>query len=532
MPTDPAVDPLRADLDRALAGEFHVERELGGGGMSRVFLAQDLALGRPVVIKVLAGERGAAVDAERFRREVLLSARLQHPHIVPVLRAGEIDARSYFVMPFVEGASLRTMLRDAAEPLPVAEAVRYLRNVAAALAYAHDRGVIHRDVKPDNVMVSGGAAVVLDFGVAKAVAASTTQDAGVTNAGMAIGTPAYMAPEQAAGDPNLDRRADVYAFGVLAYELLTRSTPFSGRDPHQILRAHLVDPPPDILSRRGDLPPDLAALVMQCLAKAPRDRPQTAEEILDRLDALATPSRGIRAVPAGGSSRLAAVAVPLLLYALGAAGLLLVLWHFAGRGVLHPRVPALALIGALLGLPLVTAAGVLRSLGDGLARLGGPTVAGGSVAVALVIGGVALSLRPSAAAELRRGAASADPAARAEFERAMTALETADTARAIVLLESATARDSTFAEAWRRLAAALATNPADSARAAAAYAAAYRHLRGLGDRERYVVLAGYYTHVRGEPDRALAAWLTLLDLIPDDPEARTAVAARRRAVGR
>jgi serine/threonine-protein kinase len=521
-------DPLRADLARALAGEFQVQRELGGGGMSRVFLAQDLSLGRPVVIKVLAGERGVAVDAERFRREVLLSARLQHPHIVPVLRAGDVEGRSYFVMPFVEGASLRALLRTADQPFSVAEAVRYLRNVAAALAYAHERGVVHRDIKPDNVMVSGGVAVVLDFGVAKAVAASSApEDANVTSAGMAIGTPAYMAPEQAAGDPQVDQRADLYAFGILAYELFTGSTPFGGRDPHQVLRAHLVDPPTPVLNRRGDLPPDLAALVMRCLAKAPRERPQSAKEILDQLDALGTPSRGIRSVTPDASSRAVAVTVPLALYAIGAAGLLLGLWQLAGRGALHPRVPTFALIGAVLGLPLVTAAGVFRSLRDGLVGLGARTVAGAVIAIGLVGGGVALTLQPAAAGELRTGSGPASSAAQDEYARAVTALEGADTARAVVLLESATARDSTFAEAWRRLAAILVDRPADSARAAGAYGAAYRHLSRLGDRERYVALAGYYTHVRGEPDRALAAWLTLLDLAPDDPEARAAVAAAR-----
>src|SRR3970282_2243768 len=198
---------LRDQLQATLGAAYTLERELGGG-MARVFVARETALDRKVVMKVLPPELAASVSTERFRREIMLAARLQHAHIVPLLAAGESGALPYFTMPFVEGESLRVRLARHGE-LPVAEAVRILREIASALAYAHEHGVVHRDIKPDNVLVSGGVAVVLDFGVAKAVAASTSpEDAGVTSAGMAVGTPAYMAPEQAAGDPNVDQRAD------------------------------------------------------------------------------------------------------------------------------------------------------------------------------------------------------------------------------------------------------------------------------------------------------------------------------------
>jgi tetratricopeptide (TPR) repeat protein/TolB-like protein len=288
------MDHLREQLQTTLGAGYTVERELGGGGMSRVFVATETSLGRRVVVKLLPPELGAGVDAERFRREVRLAAQLQHPHVVPLLSAGERDGLLYYTMPFVEGESLRARLERAGE-LPVAEAVRLLRDVADALAYAHRQGAVHRDLKPANVLLEEGHAVVIDFGVAKALSAAA--DAGaLTSAGVALGTPAYMAPEQAAADPTADHRADLYAFGVMAYEMLAGQPPFAGRDAAQLLAAHLARAPESLATHRPGIPPELAALVMRCLEKRPADRPQSADELLAALDATRTPSGGARGV--------------------------------------------------------------------------------------------------------------------------------------------------------------------------------------------------------------------------------------------
>ena len=258
-----------------------------------MYVASETALGRSVVIKLLPPDLAAAVSTERFKREIQLAARLQHPHIVPLLTSGESDGLPYFTMPYVDGESLRVRLAKRGE-MPVAEAVRVLREIASALAYAHAHGVVHRDIKPDNVLLSGGAAMVTDFGVAKALSASSNAEhAGVTSLGVALGTPAYMAPEQASADPAVDHRADVYAFGILAYELLTGQTPFGGRTPQGLLAAHVTEPPEPIQKRRASLPLALAVLVMRCLEKRPADRPQSAEEIVHALDDLTTPSGGM-----------------------------------------------------------------------------------------------------------------------------------------------------------------------------------------------------------------------------------------------
>jgi serine/threonine protein kinase/tetratricopeptide (TPR) repeat protein len=295
-------DALRQQLQSSLGTAYIIERELGGGGMSRVFLAAETSLGRQVVIKLLPPEMAASVSIERFKREIQLAARLQHPHIVPLLTAGDANGLPYFTMPFVDGESLRARLARRGE-MPVAEALRVLREIASALAYAHERGVVHRDIKPDNVMLSGGSAMVTDFGVAKALSSSSNAEhGGVTSLGVALGTPAYMAPEQASADPNVDHRADVYAFGILAYELLTGQTPFGGRTPQGLLAAHVTEPPEPIQKRRPSLPPSLAALVMRCLEKRPADRPQSAAEIVHALDDVVTPSGGMAPTAAAVAS--------------------------------------------------------------------------------------------------------------------------------------------------------------------------------------------------------------------------------------
>jgi serine/threonine protein kinase len=267
--------------------------------MSRVFLAHERALGRKVVVKVLLPELAAGVNVERFRREIQLAAQLQHPHIVPLLSAGEAEGLPYFIMPFVTGESLRTRVAREGE-FPIAETVRILRDVVSALAYAHAYGVIHRDVKPDNVLLSGGVAVVTDFGVAKAVTASADSHGhtGLTSLGVALGTPAYMAPEQATASPNTDHRADIYALGIVAYEMLTGSPPFMGRSAQQVLAAQVVEEPDPVERRRPAVPPMLANLVNDCLSKRPADRPQTAAAVMHALDAIATPSGGTAATTA------------------------------------------------------------------------------------------------------------------------------------------------------------------------------------------------------------------------------------------
>jgi tetratricopeptide (TPR) repeat protein len=280
---------LRQRLQEALGGEYRITRELGGGGMSRVFLACEESLQREVVVKVLPPELLAGVNAERFDREVLLAARLQHPHIVPVLTAGEMDGVPYYTMPFVDGASLRDRLAHEGA-LPIGEAVSILRDVARALAYAHERGVVHRDIKPANVLLSGGSAVVTDFGIAKAVSAARVALPGetLTGAGMSLGTPAYMSPEQAAADPATDHRADIYSFGCMAYEMLAGRPPFIEDTPQKLLAAQMSQTPAPLIAWRPDTPAALERLVMQCVEKYAAARPQRAADLVQGLDTIST----------------------------------------------------------------------------------------------------------------------------------------------------------------------------------------------------------------------------------------------------
>lgn len=302
------MDDLRSRLEQALAGNYVIERELGGGGMSRTYLATEQALKRRVVVKVLAPELLAGISVERFRREVLLAAQLQHPHVVPVLSAGDAGGLPWFTMPYVDGDSLRHRLERG--PLGTGEVVSLLRDVARALAYAHARGVVHRDIKPDNVLLSAGSATVTDFGIAKAITAARTEGgahgATLTQAGTSIGTPSYMSPEQALGDPNTDHRADLYSFGAMAYELLSGRPPFQATTPAKLLAAHMGETPRDIRTFRSDCPPALAGLVMSCLAKDPDQRPQQAAELVRVLETV-TASGDAAAVPTvlrGGPIRL------------------------------------------------------------------------------------------------------------------------------------------------------------------------------------------------------------------------------------
>jgi serine/threonine-protein kinase len=277
-------------LRSALADRYRLERQVGQGGMATVYLAEDLKHNRRVALKVLRPELAAALGHERFVREIEIAAQLQHPHILPLFDSGEADGFLYYVMPFVDGESLRERLTREGQ-VPIAEAVRILREVVDALAHAHASGVVHRDIKPDNVMLSGRHAVVTDFGVAKAVSAAGSDK--LTTVGMALGTPTYMSPEQAMGETNLDQRADIYSVGALAYELFTGHPPFEKPTPQQLLAAHVLEKPEPPTARRPELSPALSGLVMRCLEKEKEQRWQTAEEMLEPLELAGTPSGGI-----------------------------------------------------------------------------------------------------------------------------------------------------------------------------------------------------------------------------------------------
>jgi eukaryotic-like serine/threonine-protein kinase len=270
----------------ALGGSYTIERELTGGGMALVFVGEDHDLGRKVVIKILPPELAASVSAERFRREILTVARLQHPHIVPILKAGEVDGLPYFVMPYVDGESIDIRLRRT-PTFTVRETLGIMKDVARALAFAHAQGVVHRDIKPGNVLLAAGSATVTDFGVAKALSSarrSGEKGAGLTNTGMSLGTILYMAPEQAAGDPDIDGRADIYSLGITAYEMLAGTAPFAALGPRAMLTARLTLAPPPLSKIRRDVPAGLERLIARCLAIDPADRPQTAAELVEALE--------------------------------------------------------------------------------------------------------------------------------------------------------------------------------------------------------------------------------------------------------
>jgi tetratricopeptide (TPR) repeat protein len=405
---------LQSRLQAAVGDAYRIEKELGGGGMSRVFLAQEVRLGRNIVIKVLPPEMAAGVNVERFEREIQLAARLQHPHVVPLLTAGSSGDLLYYVMPFIKGESLRAKLAREGE-LPVGEAVRILREVADALAYAHAEGVVHRDIKPDNVLLSGQHAVVTDFGVAKAVSASTGESS-LTSLGVALGTPAYMAPEQAVADPNVDHRADIYALGALAYEMLTGRPPFTGPNPQAVLSAHVTEAADPVTRHRDTVPPALNDVIMRCLAKKAADRWQKADEVRAQFEAMVTPTGGItptstqpvQAVTADQAARAVAQAHPIRvagLFALASVGVLAMVyaavqviglpdWVFWGAiGLLIVGLPIVLLTGrrerqravaTMTGVHVTTPMGLERHFTWRKAILGGGLAFGG---LAVVTGG-------------------------------------------------------------------------------------------------------------------------------------------------
>ena len=259
---------IRGTLQAALAGRYVIERQAGEGGMATVFLATDLKHGRQVAIKVLRPELGATIGSDRFLREIELAARLQHPHIVPVYDSGAAGGALYYVMPFVEGESLRERLRREGA-LPLAEAQRLLEEVASALAYAHQQGIVHRDIKPENILLSGGHAVVADFGIARAASAGGQN---LTGFGMAIGTPAYMSPEQATASDDVDGRSDQYSLACVYYEMLTGRQPWSGASVQAVMAQSLTGPRPRATTHRQGLPSGVDAALARALAREPADR--------------------------------------------------------------------------------------------------------------------------------------------------------------------------------------------------------------------------------------------------------------------
>ena len=281
-----SLPPADDRLVAALADRYRLEREVGAGGMARVFLARDVKHNRPVAVKVLRPELASSLGAERFVREIEIAAGLQHPNILPLFDSGGSGDVLYYVMPFINGESLRDRIARSGA-LAIDDAVRILREIADALAYAHRRGLIHRDIKPENILLADGHALVTDFGIAKAVSDASANTA-LTATGLAMGTPAYMAPEQAMADPGLDHRVDLYAFGVMTYEMLAGHAPFGGNSAQQIIAAHLTRTPEPITAVRSSVPPALGQLIGRCLEKTPADRIQSADEIVRALDAVAT----------------------------------------------------------------------------------------------------------------------------------------------------------------------------------------------------------------------------------------------------
>jgi tRNA A-37 threonylcarbamoyl transferase component Bud32/TolB-like protein len=287
-------DPI-ARLNAALGGRYRIERELGAGGMATVYLAHDVRHNRKVAVKVLRPELAAALGHERFLREIEIAAGLSHPHILPVFDSGEADQLLFYVMPFVEGESLRDrIIRE--RQLPLDDALTLTREVADALSFAHARGVIHRDIKPENILLHGGHAVVADFGIARAVDAAGGQQ--LTETGLAIGTPTYMSPEQAAAEP-LDGRSDLYSLGSVLYEMLAGEPPYSAPSAQAVIAKRLMEPVPRVTSLRESVPPAVEQVLVRALAKAPADRFATAHEFARALD----PSAAAWVAPADGRRR-------------------------------------------------------------------------------------------------------------------------------------------------------------------------------------------------------------------------------------
>ena len=291
---------LIARLKMALADRYAIERELGSGGMATVYLAEDLKHRRKVAVKVLRPELAAALGTDRFLREIEIAAGLTHPHILPLHDSGEADGFLYYVMPYVEGESLRDRLTREKQ-LPVEDALQIARNVAAALSYAHGHDVIHRDVKPENILLSEGEAVVADFGIARAITAAGAEK--LTETGVSIGTPVYMSPEQAAGSQDLDGRSDIYSLACVTYEMLAGEAPFTGPSVESVVHLHLTAEPPSVTALRPAAPVEVAEALKKALAKTPADRFATAVQFAEALAV-------VEAAPRTTAAPVAATAKP------------------------------------------------------------------------------------------------------------------------------------------------------------------------------------------------------------------------------
>jgi TolB-like protein/Tfp pilus assembly protein PilF/tRNA A-37 threonylcarbamoyl transferase component Bud32 len=297
---------LLEQLKGAVRDRYAVDREVGRGGMATVFLAQDLKHDRRVALKVLHPVLAATLGADRFLREIQIAARLQHPHILPLYDSGQAEALLYYVMPFVEGESLRDRLNKEGQ-LPVEEAVKFARDVAAALEYAHRQGVVHRDIKPENVMVHEGEAVVTDFGIAKAVSAAGRES--LTQTGMAVGTPAYMSPEQATGEGEPDGRTDLYSLGCVLFEMLSGNAPFTGSTVQALITKRFTEPVPSVRAARKEVSNELEQVVTRTLARDPADRFATASQVVQALESprIVTPHATPLVTPAGAGRKSIAV---------------------------------------------------------------------------------------------------------------------------------------------------------------------------------------------------------------------------------
>ncbi|MHC4769068.1 MAG: serine/threonine-protein kinase, partial [Planctomycetota bacterium] len=268
-----SMEELEQHLASALADRYAIERELGRGGMAVVYLARDFRHDRLVALKVLRPELAATLGAERFLREIRIAAKLTHPHILALHDSGEADGLLFYVMPYIEGESLRGKL-DRETQLGIEEAIELTRQVAAALDYAHRQGIIHRDIKPENILLHEGEAVVADFGIARALHAAGGER--LTETGLSLGTPQYMSPEQASGTAEVDARSDIYALACVLYEMLAGDPPFTGPTTPAVIARQLVDPPPSIRTVRPTVPVEVEQGVLKALAKVPVDRYETA----------------------------------------------------------------------------------------------------------------------------------------------------------------------------------------------------------------------------------------------------------------
>jgi serine/threonine-protein kinase len=331
-----ATSSAQPQLTGALADRYRLGLEIGSGGMATVYRARDLRHERNVAVKVMHAGLSAHPGAERFLREIKIAANLTHPHIVPVYDSGSAAGQLYFVMPLIQGESLRGRL-DREGQLPLDDALTYARDVAQALHYAHGQGVVHRDVKPENILLSGDHALVADFGIARAVSAAGA--ARLTRSGMVMGTPGYMSPEQVSGSSEVDHRHDLYSFGCVLYEMLAGQPPFTGDDSQAMLASHVLERPRPLSELRPDAPVRLSQAIMRCLEKKPADRWDTAGELLAELEAVATPSGGVApseprqatGAVAPASRRAIAVATASVII-IAAASAVIMVRGGAGRG--------------------------------------------------------------------------------------------------------------------------------------------------------------------------------------------------------